>query len=104
MVTALNTDKYKPEGEHREDGRHRTLRRGRILINGLHSSFEVIVRDFSEHGARLKLKLPQVWLVPNVFDLEVLSTHGEHESQYHCEKRWQEGVMVGVHFISGVPE
>jgi hypothetical protein len=102
MVTAPNTDTYKPEDEHRDDDRHRTLRRGRILINGLHSSFEVIVRDFSEHGARLKL--PQVWLVPEAFDLEVLSTHGEHESQYHCEKRWQEGLMVGVHFIADVTE
>ncbi len=101
MVTAPNTDTHKPEDEYRDDKRYRTLRRGRILINGLHSSFEVIVRDFSEHGARLKL--PQVWLVPEVFDLEVLSTHGEHESQYHCEKRWQEGLMVGVHFIAGPP-
>ena len=102
MVTAPNTDTNKPEDECRDDKRHRTLRRGRILINGLHSSFEVIVRDFSEHGARLKL--PQVWLVPEVFDLEVLSTHGEHESQYHCEKRWQEGLMVGVHFIADAAE
>jgi len=102
MVTASHLDENKSKREHREDARHRTLRRGRVLINGLQSSFEVIIRDFSEQGARLKL--PQVWLVPGVFDLEVLSTLGEHEAQYHCEKRWQEGVMVGVHFIADVPQ
>lgn len=101
MVTASHPEKNKSKDEHREDDRYRTLRRGRVLINGLQSSFEVVIRDFSEHGARLKL--PQVWLVPDGFDLEVLSTHGEHEAQYHCEKRWQEGVMVGVHFIAGPP-
>ena len=101
MTSIPETQVGKPVGEHREDARHRTLREGRILVNDLHSSFDVMIRDFSEEG--MQLKLWEAWAVPETFDLELLSRYGHIEAIYHCELRWQHGLMVGAHIIADKP-
>ena len=101
MITIPEPRTEQPEGEHREDARRRTLRKGRILINELQSSFDVLVRDFSEEG--MQLKLWEAWAVPETFDLELLSRYGHIEAIYHCELRWQHGQMVGAHIIADKP-
>ncbi len=98
MITIPKSEVEQPEGEHRDDARHRTLRKGRVLINDLHSSFDVIVRDVSEEG--MQLKLWEVWAVPETFDLELLSPYGHIEAIYQCERRWQNGLRVGVHILA----
>lgn len=97
MTGIPETQVEKPVGEHRGDARYRTLRKGRILINGLHSSFDVMIRDFSKEG--MQLKLWEVWAVPETFDLELMSRYGHIEAIYHCERRWQHGLFVGAHII-----
>lgn len=83
--------------ESRVAPRQRVLRRGRIVVNHLNSSFDVLVRDLSKGGA--KLKLGEAWAVPAQFELRILTPEGVVEARHPCEKRWQSGLMVGARFL-----
>jgi PilZ domain len=53
----------------RIDYRKRQLKEGRVIFNGKTSVFSCVVRDISEHGARLKLGEP--YRVPDIFELVI---------------------------------
>jgi len=85
------------ENDGRGGKRMRLLRRGRIVVNHRHSSFDVGIRDLSATGA--KLKLGEIWAVPETFELQILKSDGSVELVVPCAKRWQSGVLVGAQFV-----
>jgi PilZ domain len=97
MSDKSETQANAPPENGRDDPRMRMLRRGRIVVNHRHSSFDVGIRDLSSTGA--KLKLTEVWAVPETFDLQLLKPDGSMELVVPCEKRWQTGVLVGARFV-----
>ena len=80
----------------RSEGRHRTLKAGRVEVNGHASTFDVMIRDMSDKGARLILKA--VWIAPDQFDLLVLNPNTGKSDRHACRKAWQKGTLIGVHF------
>ncbi len=107
MSADRTTDRAPPgpggKDEHankRGSPRHRVLKGGRITFNENYSSFEVLIRDMSDHGARLKLDDP--WIVPNNFNLVILNPNTGVSETRPCERRWQRGVMVGLRFLDPV--
>ena len=86
--------------EHRAAPRHRVLKGARIVFNGGHSSGEVVIRDLSDTGA--KIKLADLWVVPARFDLLILNPNTGVSETRTCEKRWQHGVFLGVRFLDAV--
>ncbi|MEZ5946188.1 MAG: PilZ domain-containing protein [Hyphomonas sp.] len=83
--------------DHRSAPRHRVLKGARIVYNGGSSSGEVVIRDLSDTGA--KVKLSDVWIVPSRVDLLILNPNTGHSERRACERRWQRGVMVGLRFL-----
>lgn len=81
----------------RASSRQRTLKAGRIEVNGHASTFDVTIRDMSDTGARLLLKA--VWSAPEQFDLLVLNPNSGKSDRHGCRKAWQRGEQVGVRFI-----
>ncbi|MCM2293191.1 PilZ domain-containing protein [Allorhizobium sp. BGMRC 0089] len=78
--------------EKRSSARVRTLKGGRILLNNGYSTFDCVIRNLSETGAKLKLDMTAP--LPDAFELLI------HEGQrYRCEVRWRKGAEVGVKFI-----
>mgnify|MGYP003121663171 CR=1 FL=1 len=80
--------------------RQRMLKRGRIIVNALQSTFEVTVRDMSETG--VKLRLQDNWAVPKVFELIIVNTDGSEQARRLCEKCWQQGIILGARFVNAV--
>ena len=85
------------ENDGRGGKRMRLLRRGRIVLNQRHSSFDVGIRDLSATGA--KMKLSEIWAVPDAFELQILKSDGSVELIVPCAKRWQSGILVGAQFV-----
>ncbi len=83
--------------DQRGDFRQRTLRRARVLVNSSGSSFDAVIRDLSRSGA--KVKLPSLWAVPDVFELQILTPLGAVDMVVPCEKRWQVGDTLGARFV-----
>ena len=77
--------------------RQRTLKSGRIAINEMTSTFEVLIRDMSDNGARLVMS--DVYLLPRNFELIVLNPNSGRPSHTPCELVWQKGLIVGVKFM-----
>lgn len=86
----------------RNPPRQRTLKGARIVFNNGRSSIDVLIRDMSESGAKLKLGTAG-WAAPDAFDLVVLNTNSGVSTTYHCEKRWQRGDLVGARFVDPPP-
>lgn len=95
MVHSLSPPPDKNENKRTAD-RHRTLKSGRIEVNGHSSTFDVTIRDMSESGARLVLKA--VWVAPEQFDLLVLNPNSGKSDRHACQKAWQKGTLIGVCF------
>ena len=70
-------------------------------MNDLRATFDVLIRDLSENGA--KLKLGEAWTIPDRFELEVLYPNGTVEKRFSCEKRWQRGISLGAQFMDTRP-
>jgi hypothetical protein len=79
--------------------RQRTLKSGRIAVNEMTSTFEVLIRDMSETGARLVMS--DIYLLPRHFELIVLNPNSGRPSHTPCELVWQKGLIVGVKFLRG---
>lgn len=77
------------------------LKRGRIVVNSLNSTFEVLVRDMSETGVKLKLT-DAAWQAPAMFELVVVNPDGSEQSRRVCQKRWQRGASLGARFLDEV--
>ena len=97
MTEDTSKDTAEQPSQDRATQRLRTLRRGRIVMNRRHSSVDVVVRDLSATGA--KLKLQEIWMVPTEFDLQLLSPSGAVELVVPCQRRWQTGILVGAQFV-----
>lgn len=83
--------------DQRNTARHRVLKGGAIVINKLNSSFSVTLRDLSDTGVKIKLQDP--WDVPARFELLINDTTTGTTTRRSCEKRWQQGVLVGARFL-----
>ncbi len=78
--------------ERRNEQRHRVFKGGHIAFNGGYSAFECVVRDLSEHGARLAFG--EFAAVPNEFDLAIKGEGGRR----HASVAWRAGSLAGVTF------
>lgn len=83
----------------RHHARQRTLKSARIVFNNSASSMDVLIRDMSEGGAKLKLGTPG-WPAPDLFDLVILNPNTGTRVRHPCEKRWQRGDLVGARFLT----
>ncbi|KCZ57616.1 PilZ domain-containing protein [Hyphomonas chukchiensis] len=91
---SVSNDDVKPRAP-----RQRTLKSGRIAINEMTSTFEVLIRDMSDTGARLVMS--DVYLLPKHFELIVLNPNTGRPSHTPCELVWQKALIVGVKFVRG---
>ncbi|MFN7179010.1 PilZ domain-containing protein [Hyphomonas sp.] len=82
----------------RQHTRQRTLKGARMVFNDGKSSFDVLIRDLSEGGAKLKLGSAS-WTAPDTFDLIIPNPNTGVPTKHHCEKRWQRSDLVGARFI-----
>jgi len=90
-----------PEAEApRKFPRQRALKGARIEIDG-QKSYDVIVRDQSEGGVRLKLGSP--FAVPPVFTLIIHNPNTGVAEKRSCQTRWQRGDQVGAQFVEQAP-
>lgn len=87
--------------ENRSSRRLRTLRRGRIVLSNYRSSFDVMIRDLSPSG--VKLKLAEIWAVPAAFELHLLKPDGTLDLAVPCRTEWQSGILVGATFTRPLP-
>lgn len=84
------------DGEHterRREQRFRTLKQGRIILDGLQSTIDCTVRNLSAGGAGLRLMGPTV--VPEFFRLRI-SDGGVVRKVRKC---WQKNNDLGVEFL-----
>lgn len=78
--------------DRRSNGRRRVLKGATISFNRGFSSFECIVRNESDEGARLSFG--ETFALPNRF---VISIAGDGSRE--AEVRWRNATQVGIAFI-----
>lgn len=81
----------------RQGRRYRSLKTGRIWFNLGRSSLDVVITDYSDEGARVRMSIPMP--CPARFELEVLNPGPGMFAAKKCELRWQRGTTVGVLFV-----
>jgi hypothetical protein len=88
----------------RSSPRLRTLKAARIVFNSDYSSYDVLIRDLSDTGVRLKLG--SAFAVPDHFDLIIPNPNSGRKDRKACEKVWQRGDQAGARFltVSAKPE
>lgn len=89
---------YLPESDppEKRDPRRRMLKTAVASYNNRSISIEVVVRDFSESGVRLKLKEND--LLPDRFTLYI-----ELDGiLVDCEAVWRRGLEIGARFVSEI--
>ncbi len=86
----------------RQHARQRTLKGARIVFNDGKSSYDVLIRDLSEGGAKLKLGSAS-WTAPDTFDLIIPNPNTGTPTRHHCKKRWQRSDLLGARFIEPQP-
>jgi hypothetical protein len=74
--------------------RTRVLKKGKIIFQGGLRSFPCIVRNLSDGGAMLQFET--AFMAPPQFELQIDLENFE----VTCEKRWEDGLKMGVQFIS----
>ncbi len=79
--------------EHRDEQRRRVLKGALVVFNGRASTMNVVVRDLSEHGCRLKAA-NAAW-IPDVFELSL----GQDMIVEQCRVAWRKGEEAGVAFL-----
>ncbi|MET3926463.1 PilZ domain-containing protein [Devosia sp. 2618] len=77
--------------DHRVEPRHRTLKGGRIAINDGFSTFQCMIKNLSETGARLKLA--SVVGIPDSFQLVM-----DDGRKFDCAVAWRTADEIGVKF------
>ena len=78
--------------ERRSTSRQKSFLQGRIFFNNRRTSLDCLIRDFSEHGARLKFSGPIS--MPDVVELYVPNK----DESYRARVEWRNGDEVGVAF------
>ncbi len=77
--------------------RQRALKKGRLVFNDTSSTYDVVIRDVSEGGVKMKLGAPV--MVPQEFDLMILDPVTGKYDRRRCELRWQRGDQAGARFV-----
>lgn len=80
--------------ERRGGRRQRTLKRGQIVLKGMHSVIDCTIRDMSQSGARLRVD--GYFAAPQEFDLRMV----ESGTMKPARLRWQNGRELGIQFVS----
>jgi hypothetical protein len=78
--------------ERRRTSRQKAFLQGRIFFNNRRSSIDCLIRDISEHGA--KLRFSSAIATPDVVELHVPS----RDESYRARIEWRAGEEVGVSF------
>ena len=87
-------EEERAQRERRQETRLRTLKQGRIVLEGLHSTIDCTVRNLSPRGAGLRLMGPMA--VPEFFRLRISDSGALRK----VRKRWHQNNDVGVEFVS----
>jgi hypothetical protein len=78
--------------ERRSGSRQKSFLQGRIFFNNRRTSVDCLIRDFSEHGARLKFS--SAIATPDVVELYVPNK----DESYRAKVQWRNGDEIGVGF------
>ena len=78
--------------ERRSASRQKSFLQGRIFYNNRRTSVDCLIRDFSEHGARLKFSGTIV--TPDVVELYIPNK----EESYRAKVQWRNAKEIGVAF------
>ena len=78
--------------ERRSGSRQKSFLQGRIFFNNRRTSVDCLIRDFSEHGARLKFS--SMTATPDVVELYVPNK----DESYRAKVQWRNGDEIGVGF------
>jgi len=79
--------------ESRHSPRMRTLLKGTIVFSNRMHSFDCLVRNWSDTGARLEFGTGPT--VPDNFELDI----PQKSRVYRCIVAWRRGNEIGVHFV-----
>lgn len=85
------------EENRRVSRRFRVLKRGQIIMGNGISTIDCVVRDLSEHGARISVDDPI--MLPESFTFLLV----EDGTVYPAFKRWQQGKSIGIEFSEAAP-
>jgi uncharacterized protein YceH (UPF0502 family) len=80
--------------ERRTVSRQRSFLQGRIFFNNRRTSYDCLIRDFSEHGA--KLKFSSTLATPDAVELFIPAK----EESYRAKVTWRNADEIGVGFDS----
>ena len=94
MLPSEKPDAGAEPTERRREPRLRTLKQGRIQLDGLPSIIECMVRNVSANGAGLRLTTPTA--IPEFFSLRI--SNGEPRRVRKC---WHHNTDLGVEFQPG---
>jgi hypothetical protein len=78
--------------ERREVSRQKSFLQGRIFFNNRRTSVDCLIRDFSEHGA--KLKFSNTTVTPDLVELFIPAK----EESYRAKVIWRNAEEIGVCF------
>jgi PilZ domain-containing protein len=78
--------------DRRTRARQKSFLQGRVFFNNRRSSLDCLVRDFSDHGARLKVS--ESVMMPEVVELYIPNK----DEAYRAHVQWRAGDEVGLAF------
>ena len=78
--------------ERRSGSRQKSFLQGRIFFNNRRTSVDCLIRDFSEHGARLKFS--GMTATPDVVELYIPNK----DESYRATVQWRNADEIGVGF------
>ena len=78
--------------ERRAISRQKSFLQGRIFFNNRRTSYDCLIRDFSEHGA--KLKFSSTLATPDAVELFIPAK----EESYRAKVTWRNADEIGVTF------
>jgi hypothetical protein len=85
--------------ERRSVSRQKSFLQGRIFFNNRRTSIDCVIRDFSEHGARLKFS--SMIAMPDVVELYIPNKDESYRAKIHWRNAGEIG--VGFDFDEGSP-
>jgi hypothetical protein len=92
MLTEKHAGLEAPTNERRSTPRQKTFLKGIILFNNRKSSADCVIRDLTDHGARLHFSAAVI--TPDVIELQI--PNKDQILQAHV--RWRKGDECGVSF------
>jgi PilZ domain len=86
-----------PAHEERNYKRSPAYLGAKIYFDGTPSTFDCVVRNMSDNGARLNIEA--VWGIPDNFQLYI----SKYNHYYDCQTRWKNHNKLGIHFSKRSP-